>query len=65
MSQSKDLKSKAGGSKVEKIATASIRDIQPSSQVWGDDEDYDSEEGDEEFGLSSDSKQMNARNAQN
>ena len=29
------------------------RESQVSSQVWGDDEDYDSEEGDEEFGLSS------------
>jgi len=63
MSQSKDTKNKAGANKLEKIATASINDIQPSSQVWGDDEDYDSEEGDEEFGLVSDNK--DPRNPQN
>ena len=47
MSQAKDTKSKQLLGKVEKIATASTKHVQPSAQVWGDDEDYDSEEGDE------------------
>lgn len=58
MSMPKDAKTKLKEEKLDKIATASTNEVLPSSQVWGDDEDYDSEEGDEEFGLSSEQNQV-------
>lgn len=43
--------SKPGDKAQDSKFVATTRESQISSQVWGDDEDYDSEEGDEEFGL--------------
>ena len=61
-------KGAAANSKQQDDYVPTTRESQVSSQIWGDDEDYDSEEGDEEFGLSmtpSASNNSGARKQQN